>query len=291
MRSLIRRNRAEAPHDPAPSRLRYRYQRLMLTPVFRQTVRVGLPAFLVIFVAGVVLTREGNQQAMAAWAEGLRDQIESRPEFTVTGLDVQGANIALARAITDAVGVRFPVSSFDLDLDLIKGRVTELSAVRAARVRVRPGGTLSIEVEERRPVAVWRHVDGLRLLDGEGEMTGMIADRTDRPDLPLLAGDGAREATAEALALFRAARPIETRVRGLVRMGERRWDMILENGQRILLPEAEPIAALERVIALHEAQALLDRDIEVVDLRDGDRVTVRAGPMAVDAIRARHLRR
>ena len=276
--------------DPAPSRLTYRYQRLMLTPLFRQTVRLGLPAFVLVLTAGVWLSEDANRAGLVDWAAGLRDQVENRPEFMVRRLDVQGADLALARAISETLEIDFPISSFEIDLDAIRLAVTDLTAVRSAVVRVRPGGQLRIDVTQREPVAIWRHTDGLRLLDAEGVMTGMIPERSDRADLPLIAGDGARRASAEALALFSASRPIADRVRGLVRMGERRWDMILGNGQRILLPAEGAVPALERVIALHEAQALLDLDITVIDLRNAARVTVRAGPMAVDMIRARHNR-
>jgi cell division protein FtsQ len=49
-------------------------------------------------------------------------------------------------------------------------------------------------------------------------------------------------------------------------VGERRWDVVLDRDQRILLPETEPGRALERVLALDQAQDLLDRDV-TVDLR------------------------
>ena len=32
--------------DPAPSRLKYRLERLMLTPMFRLALRVGIPAVI-----------------------------------------------------------------------------------------------------------------------------------------------------------------------------------------------------------------------------------------------------
>ena len=34
------------------------------------------------------------------------------------------------------------------------------------------------------------------------------------------------------------------RVRGLERMGERRWDVVLDHGQRIMLPQDRPVPAL-----------------------------------------------
>ena len=93
-------------------------------------------------------------------------------------------------------------------------------------------------------------------------------------DLPLIAGDGAEEHIAEALEIFDAAGPLITRVRGLVRMGERRWDVVLDRDQRIMLPELGALQALERVIALERAQGVLTRDVARVDMRLAKRPTV-----------------
>ena len=117
-------------------------------------------------------------------------------------------------------------------------------------------------------------------------MTGMIEARADRLDLPLIAGDGAQDHIGEALALFRATGPISGRVRGLVRMGERRWDIVFDNGQRILLPTEQPVVALDSVMALHSAQDMLSRDVAVVDMRNGGRPTLRLNPLAAAAIGA-----
>jgi len=84
----------------------------------------------------------------------------------------------------------------------------------------------------------------------------------------------------QALQLFAAAKPIAERVRGLVRQGERRWDVVLTRDQVIELPETDPVPALQRVIALQEAGQLLDRDVTVIDMRNPDRLTVRLGPDA-----------
>jgi cell division protein FtsQ len=81
--------------------------------------------------------------------------------------------------------------------------------------------------------------------------------------------------------LFRAAQPLAGRLRGLVRVGERRWDVVLDRDQRILLPENAPVQALERVIALSEAQDILERDLAAVDMRISARPTLRMNKAAV----------
>ena len=117
-----------------------------------------------------------------------------------------------------------------------------------------------------------------------------LAGRAARPDLPVIAGQGAPEHISEALQLIAAAAPLGDRLRGLVRLGDRRWDVVLTRDQRILLPETGAVRALERVIALETAQELLARDISRVDLRLPHRPTVRMKKGAAeDLVRIRAL--
>ncbi|MFD1808525.1 cell division protein FtsQ/DivIB [Gemmobacter lanyuensis] len=90
---------------------------------------------------------------------------------------------------------------------------------------------------------------------------------------------------AEALQIVAAAEPIVPRLRGLVRVGERRWDVVLDRGQRILLPANNPVRALERLLALDKAEDLLNRDVLTVDLRSQQRPTLRLAPNALRALR------
>jgi cell division protein FtsQ len=181
--------------------------------------------------------------------------------------------------------VDFPVSSFDLDLPAMQDRIEELDAVDRADLRIRPGGILQIEVRERVPAVVWRTAQGLELLDAEGHRVSSIESHLKRMDLPLLAGEGADEMVPEALEVLATAEPVASRIRGLVRMGERRWTLVLDRDQSILLPESRPVQALEQVMALEHAQDLLARDIAVVDMRNENRPTLRMSGKAVEELR------
>ena len=269
--------------DPAPSRLSYRWHRIWLTPLYRRLLRLGLPAFLVALAFGIWFGDTGRRERSFAVVTAIRDQIASRPEFRVSGLVISGASPATERAIVEALGLSFPVSSLGLDLDGLRTRLTGLDAVADAGLRVNAEGALEVRVRERLPILVWRHGEGLDLLDETGHRVAALATRADRPDLPLIAGQGAEAAVPEALALLAAAEPLRARMRGLVRMGERRWDLVLDRGQRILLPAEGAAAALERIIALDQAEDLLDRDVTAVDLRNGHRPTLRLAPHAMAA--------
>jgi cell division protein FtsQ len=274
MRALRRKKPAAGRADPAPSRWSWRLQRLMLTPGIRMTLRAGIP-FCITLAAGTwYLADEGRRGAIQQTVAEARATIQSRPEFMVNLMAVDGAKDELATYIRESLPLDFPISSFDLDLTAMRATVTEISAVKSASVRIRPGGVLQIDVEQRKAVALWRTEDGLALVDENGIYVAGATSRHARPDLPLIAGEGANEHVKEALDLIQAGAPLGDRLRGLVRMGERRWDVVLDRNQRILLPAQDPQRALERVIALEGAQDILTRDVARVDMRLARRPTV-----------------
>lgn len=286
MRSLIRRPAPDsAPRDPAPTRLGYRYQRLMLTPGFRATVRIGVPILLILTIAASWYSKEENRAQLAAKIDETKQDFQQRPQFMVQTMNVTGADMSIIAGVAPLLPSSFPVSSFDLDLEGIRKEIEALDPVESASVRVGQNGTLEVALTPRVPAALWRDQGVLRLIDANGVQSGVIAARSTRLDLPLIAGDGAGDHIAEALGLFAAAGPLKERVRGLVRMGERRWDMVLDRDQRILLPSEGAIPALDRVIALDAAQDMLSRDVVVVDMRNISRPTLRMNEEAATAFR------
>jgi len=289
MRSLILRVLRGAPlpvrRDPAPSRWAYRRQRLMLTPLFRKMMRLGVPSLLLFGSVALVLADPARRAAIFGLSDQIREAFESRPEFQVTLASVEGASPDLAEAVRGKLHLALPQSSFDLDLDGARQRIEALDAVKQAELRVRPGGVLQVLITERVPVLVWRNAAGVVLLDEDGHRVAGLAARSDRPDLPLVAGEGANLAAAEALQILAAATPLTSRIRGLVRMGDRRWDIVLDRDQRIQLPLDNPVRAVERLIALDQAQDILARDLLTVDLRHEHRPTLRLAPFALDELR------
>ncbi|WP_135450223.1 cell division protein FtsQ/DivIB [Tabrizicola caldifontis] len=286
MRSLIaRRAQAIVRRDPAPSKWAYRAQRWMLTPYVRSFLRTGLPLLVVVGAGAAWLSHEPNRTALVTQLTHLRQEFESRPEFRVSLARIEGASPELAEAVRDRLGLQLPISSFHIDLEAARARIEALDAVLRADLRVRAGGVLQITITERVPVAVWRTEAGLTLVDETGHRVAGLLSRSDRPDLPLVAGEGADRAMPEALALFDAAGPLLPRIRGLVRVGERRWDVVLDRNQRVLLPERNPVQALERLLALDHVQDIMNRDILTVDLRSDHRPTLRLTPNALAELR------
>lgn len=280
MPSLKRATKA----DPAPSRWSWRLQRLMLTPAFLFGLRVGVPFMVTLAIGSWYLSNPATRAAILETVAEARASIEQRPEFMVNLMAIDGGDAALSVAIRAAVPLDFPTSSFDLNPAEIRMRLLELPPIKEVSVRIRPGGVLQVDVIPRVPVAIWRTAQGLTLIDDEGALVAPIARRDLQPDLPVIAGEGAPEHVDEALQLVAAAAPLGDRLRGLVRLGDRRWDVVLDRNQRILLPTDGAVRALERVIVLEATptRKVLSRDIARIDLRLHDRPTVRMNATATE---------
>lgn len=271
--------------DPAPSRWAYRMQRLWLTPVFRVTMRVGLPAFVIALAIGIYLSDQARREAFGQSYVAIKSSVEQRPEFLVGLLAIDGATPELADAVRAKLDISLPLSRFDLDLDALRARAESLDAVASAEVKIGTSGVLQVAVTERQPAYVWRSIAGLMMMDASGHRIAGLAERSDRADLPLVAGEGADAAIAEATQLLRAAGPLAPRIRGLVRISDRRWNIALDRDQTILLPAIDPVDALDSLLALNKAEDILARDITVIDLRNEHRPVLRLAPFALEELR------
>ena len=273
--------------DPAPSRGSYRLQRFLLSPWVQVFLRIGVPILIIALPLAVYFSDAARRTAAMTVVQEMKHTIEERPEYQVTLMSIDGASPESTDGVRRALALELPISSFHIDLAALRAQIENLDAVAHADLRINTG-ILQVSISERAPALVWRLQDGLQLLDATGRRLALLRARTDRMDLPLIAGEGANLAAQEALRLLMAAGHLSPRLRGLVRVGARRWDMVLDRGQRILLPQNDPENALKRLIALDQAQSLLARDVPVIDLRITARPVLQLSPQALEVLRRKN---
>ena len=271
--------------DPAPSRLSYRLQRLWLTPFVRRVLTMGPPMALAAGAVTYMALTPSLQRQMRMGYEDLRAAIVNREEFRVDRVAVNGASPELMALVADLTVEDVPSSSLAIDLNRVRDRIEAVPAVSEAAVRVGPGGVLQIDLDEREASFVWRQGDRLSLIDASGLVLSQVSRREDRPRLPLVIGAGAAERLDEARDLLYAAQPIAGRIRGVQRIGDRRWNIVLDKDQMLLLPEHEPVTALQKIMDLHALEDVLNRDVVAVDYRDTARPVLRLGPFGESEIR------
>lgn len=155
-----------------------------------------------------------------------------------------------------------------VDLALVRERLLQFPWIEDARVSRRLPNTLRIFIVERVPGAVWQNRGQLMLIDPNGVPLEPVS-RDAMPDLPLLIGDGANTQEPARRKLLEAAPALQPLVKAATWIGNRRWDLLFDTGERLQLPEGEVDAAeaLRKFAALDGEQRLLGKGSIRFDMR------------------------
>ncbi len=282
MRSLKRKMRTTI--DPAPSIISYRLMRLMLIPRLRLILTLGIPS-LIIFCGTLILFLNINvHENIEALKKDLKRALVERPEFMIKVASVDGASDELAHEIREIMPLNFPVSYFDLDIKYLHKVLNDIPAVASAAIKVTVSGVLQINISERIPAFIWRKDDVISVIDEKGEFIRLATSRLDYPELPLVIGEAANLSIADISSLMEDNQYFLDQVRAFVRVGERRWDLVLDNNLRIMLPQAEFLAAFDRLMLMSESGSLFSNQLSSIDMRLVERPTVRVGAASVDRL-------
>ena len=197
--------------------------------------------------------------------------------LAVSDVVVQGRSRTSPDSILAALGAKRGTPIFAIDPAAAKLRLEAIPWVRTASVeRILPG-TLRVRLDERVPLALWQRNGRLELVDRDGVV--LPTQHVDEfGNLLVLVGDDAPKEGAALLDMLAAEPQIETHVTAAVRVGGRRWNLHLDSGIDIELPEQNPIAAWHELARLDRTDGLLERDIRRVDFRLSDRLVVQPAP-------------
>lgn len=163
-----------------------------------------------------------------------------------------------------------------VDVAAIRSRLLDFGWVKDARVSRRYPDTLVVDIVERSPSALWQDGSRLSLIDADGHVLDNVPV-TRMPDLPLLVGAGANRNARGLDALLARVPTIKAQLVSASWVGQRRWDLAVQTGEIIALPEGQAAAAtaLARFAEKDKSAGLLGRGMKRFDLRKPGQMTVR----------------
>jgi len=226
--------------------------------------------------AGAALARHGMPPTLPALKERLL-AISAGMGLSVNAVEVEGRDRARARDVLGALGVRRGMPILALDPAAAKSRLEEVPWVRSASVYRRLPDTIYIELREQKPLAFWQRGRSLVLIDHDGRP---IAEHNlgAYARLPVLVGDDAPANAAAVIGIMTSEPALAAEVAAAVRIGGRRWNIQLKNGVSVALPEQDAAGAWHRLATIEKSHRVLERRVELVDLRLPDRVYLRLPP-------------
>jgi len=270
-----RSSRSGSPARPPVRRRGARYRHLI-----RIAILVAL--FLVVATAAGMLWRLDSPARATEWTEAALERAVDELGLRITRISITGRVTVHAADVEAALGMARGDAILAVDLARARANVEALGWIETATVSRRLPETIEVRLIERRPLALWQNNGTLSLISGDGsvitrEWLGRYAE------LPLVVGPDAARHAAALLDMMATESALRARVRAAVRVGGRRWNLRLDGGIEVRLPEHAAAAAWRRLAVLEREHAILERDLTAIDLRLSDRLIVRLAPAAAEA--------
>ncbi|MFO1089173.1 MAG: FtsQ-type POTRA domain-containing protein [Hyphomicrobiales bacterium] len=262
--------------DDTPAPLAHTPRRARWPHAMARAFAVGFLGFSMLYglvEGGHLDTRDGPVRSFSDRAASYIGYAAS--QVRITGLERHDPQTVLA-----AIGVRLGGSLLGFDAANARKQLENMGWVETAMVhRIYPN-QLDIVITERQPFAVWQRDGSYFVIDRSGSPIEALAEGQ-APGLLLVTGEGAQTAASDLVNRLEAHPDLGSKVRAASRVGDRRWTLHLQNGQRIALPEDGVDEALALAEELDRQYGLFEKSVADVDLRLKDRVTF--VPMVKDA--------
>lgn len=268
--------RAVALRDPTPvGRLKLAGRRLRLA---RRRRGLNPWSFLTqLFIGGAIIygiLLGGHADHLIAYVTQHGTSAAAQAGFTISRVTIEGQNRTADKDLVKALGVGGGDSILSFNTASAQQRIEALPWVREAEVMRLLPSTLHVIIAERRPYARWQLNGKTHLIDRDGNMIGDADLRRDGR-LPLIVGEGAAIGYNQLVTLLSRHHTLRHKLLAAIRVADRRWTLKLREGVEILLPEERVADALDWITEADRTQGLLSRALHSIDMRLGDRVTVR----------------
>ncbi|MGV8938799.1 MAG: cell division protein FtsQ/DivIB [Allorhizobium sp.] len=241
-------------------------------PLPAHTGKLSLAAFYsTIAVYGMIIG--GHTHAVT-------QTVTSTAGFGIEDIKVSGNEQTSEIDILQLLGLDGATSLMGLDIASARGRLSELPWVESVEVRKVYPKTVEVALTERKAYGIWQHGNDLSLIEKNGSVIAPLRDNK-FASMPLFVGRDAETAASAVEPEFSKWPALAARVKAFVRVAGRRWDLHLDNGIVVKLPEDDIGAALALLSRFDAEQQILSRDIAAIDLRLKDRTAIQLTPAAL----------
>ena len=243
--------------------------------------RLGL-RFLVLAVALWAFgwfALSGGIQKTQNWMGDKAVLVMADAGFSLKNIYVEGRENTDSALLMALINAEQGMPLFSLDPHNIRDSLSAIAWIKTVSVKRVFPDSLYIVIEERKPAAFLLHDKKLQLIDRDGYViTSQNIERF--KDLLIIHGEGAPSHVATLLDVIDGVPELAARLDQAHLVSGRRWDLILQNKITVNLPEKDVALAMQRLLKAHDQDGILDKQIKNIDVRQDDRLIIKAYPGA-----------
>jgi cell division protein FtsQ len=193
--------------------------------------------------------------------------------FNLQDVEIEGRDHIDKEDLLEALQVERGMPTLALDRHIMLARLQKMPWLAEATIERRFPSSLLVKLTERQPLARWQYQNQVQVVDREGQPITSAAVK-DFSDLPLIVGAGGAERAYDLLTALEQHPDVKKVLRAAICVGERRWDLQLEPGVMVRLPEGKEAFGLRKLSTLIADPQILSREVQSIDLRLPDRMTI-----------------
>ena len=246
-------------------------------------VGISMTVLLLIGSCGFGIVKGGHLQDFITAVNDTRNALANSAGFRITTVAINGRKQLSQDEVLAVGGVNGRSSLLFLDAATVRDRLKANPWIADATILKLYPGQLQIDIVERTAFALWQQDGRLSVISEDGAVLEPYVSRR-FVSLPLVVGKGADVKARDFLALLDRYPQVRAATKAAILVGERRWNLRLNDGLDIRLPENDIGNALALLSKLDKEDRLFSRDIVAVDMRLPDRLTVQ---LSEDAAKAR----
>jgi cell division protein FtsQ len=272
------RNRKPAVREPSSNRIVIFIERYVPR-------RVGIAATVLMLAGSVALgvVKGDHVDEMIETLSDTRNAMANAAGFRIASVILNGRKQLTQDEILAIGGINGRSSLLFLDAAAVRDKLKANAWIADANVLKLYPDRLQIDVTERTAFALWQEDGRLAVIADDGAILENYVSRR-FTTLPLVVGKGADSRARDFLALLDRYPQVRAVTKAAIFVGERRWNLRLNDGLDVRLPENDVGNALATLSKLDKEDHLFSKDITGIDMRLADRLTVR---LSEDAAKAR----
>ena len=186
---------------------------------------------------------------------------------------IEGMERVKGDQVIDVLNISKNTSIVLFNSEFANLKLDEIDWINKSEIKKLYPSTIQIKIFEYEPVAIWFYNGRKHLVGRSGEIIeGINADNF--KNLKIFAGHNAVKNIPTVIEKLEHYPELENQIKSLLWVGDRRWTLRLFNGMTIHLPEDNFGSALNELVKINAETSVLNRYIEVIDMRIPNRIDI-----------------
>ena len=222
-----------------------------------------LKLFIIVFCLTALYYYMGSKGYFKELDEFISTHFKSF--LIVKRIEIRGNSLLSDDKILEICDIKESNELYQYSAQEIRNKLLAIKEIKDANVQINYSGIIRILIEEKKPFAIWWNDNIPLLIDEDGDEILKIKDVEEYHNLIIIFGANINKQLKSFLHIIKQY-PLYQNIISMHYVGNRRWDIYLNNNIVVKLPEQNLVIALARAEKVLKSLKYKDK-IDILDLR------------------------